>query len=60
MQPDTNHKTALISVVGTWIVWFFSNLEQIDKVLQFFALIAAITSSVCAARYYYRMYKRHD
>jgi hypothetical protein len=37
-----------------------SHLAQINAVLQFFALIAAIVSSVLAARFYWKKSKRED
>lgn len=45
-------KLANVAVGGTWITWYFSHLEQINAVLQNVALLAAIVSSVLAARFY--------
>lgn len=55
---DSSHKTAASSVIASWALWAISHIEQINEVMQFFVLLTAIISSVCAAVYYYRKAKR--
>jgi hypothetical protein len=42
------------SVVLTWIAWFLSHIDQINAVVQFFALLLAIVASICAIRYHWK------
>lgn len=57
MTPAVTHKIAAAGVGTSWVLWIYTNIAQINAFLQAFALIAAIVSSLCAARYYWRKSK---
>lgn len=40
------------AVVLSWIAWFFSHIDDVNKVLQFVALLFAIGASAAAIRYH--------
>jgi hypothetical protein len=47
-------KFAFSGVVFSWLAWFLSHIEEINRVLQFFALLFAIAASIAAYRYHTR------
>ena len=51
-ESSIPQKLANVAVGGTWLTWYFSHIAEINAVLQNVALIAAIVSSVLAARFY--------
>lgn len=59
MNDSSVPKTlANVAVGGTWVTWFVSHIADINVFLQFIALVAAITASCLASRYYVRNTKR--
>ena len=53
MQDSTlPQKLANAAVTGSWITVIGSHIAEINQWLQFFALVAAIVSSVLASRFY--------
>jgi hypothetical protein len=53
-ESSIPQKLSGLAVGGTWMTWYFSHLAQINAVLQNIALVAAIVSSILAARFYAR------
>lgn len=45
-------KAADAAVAVSWLSFFFSHIDDINKVAQFIALIVAITASVVAITYH--------
>lgn len=51
-------KFANSGVVMGWIGFFLSHIDDVNKVLQFFALICAIAASIAAYRFHTRNTKK--
>jgi hypothetical protein len=50
-------KIADAAVGFSWFAWFLSYIDEINKILQFFALIFAIGASIAAIIYHTRKHK---
>jgi hypothetical protein len=51
---NTASKIADAAMGVSWFAYFLSHIVEFNAILQFFALIAAITSGICAAWYHVR------
>lgn len=57
MNVSPSSKVADSGVILSWTAWFVSHIDQINGVVQFFALLFAIAASITAIIYHVKRIK---